>query len=394
MYIHDPITIVRELLSKESITPNDAGCMEYIETILKPLGFEITYLNHGDTKNMYARLGTTMPNFCFLGHTDVVPPGRPSLWENDPFKPTEKDGFIFARGACDMKGAIAAFLSALSEFLYEPLDKGSISLLLTSDEEGSGSNGTKRAIVELIDRSEYLSACLVGEPTNPKKMGEMYKIGRRGSMNCNLTITGRMGHVAYPELAHNPMYPLADFIFKLKTTPLDMGTEDFEPSRLEITSIDTGNPVTNLIPSAIKVKFNVRFNALHRGKTIAVFIRSYIQEIEESYPDYSFSLECDVTGEAFICEDKALKKIVEESVNEVCNNIPVGSTTGGTSDGRFIYPYCPVIEFGLISDEAHKANEKVSIDDLFKLKEIYRRILEKYFPRSHSSDYEFNMLNR
>lgn len=394
MKIYDPITLVKELLSRESVTPNDGGCMEYLDPILRDMGFEITYFNFGDTKNMYARHGTNMPNFCFLGHTDVVPAGRLSLWESEPFKPTEKDGYLVARGAADMKGAIAAYIAAVSQFLLEPLENASLSILLTSDEEGVAVNGTQRAIKELKGRSEYISACLVGEPTNPTQLGQMYKIGRRGSLNATLTIGGKMGHVAYPQMALNPIYPLTDFLNKVATTPLDEGCDSFEPSRLEVTSIDTENPIRNVIPGVAKVRFNVRFNPLHTGETLKIYLKNYIKEIEEKYPLYGFSLDLDVSGEAFMCKDLTLRRMLEESVNEVCEIVPQASTSGGTSDARFLYTLCPVIEFGLLSNEAHKANEKVAIDDLFKLTEIYRRVLDKYFPRSLTGDFEFNFLDR
>lgn len=390
--IYDPISLTRELLGKPSVTPDDAGCMEYLEPILRGMGFEITYLNYGNTKNMYARYGTQMPNFCFLGHTDVVPPGRLSLWKTDPFEPIEREGHIIGRGACDMKGAIGAYISALSEFLMEPLEGASLSVLLTSDEEGTGINGIQRVIKELVGRSEYITACLVGEPTNPKKLGEMYKIGRRGSINATLTIAGKMGHVAYPDDAMSPMPPLTDFLNKVARDPLDDGCDQFQPSRLEITNIDAENPITNVIPSLVKINFNVRFNPLHTGSTIKTFLKVYLSDIEEKHPEYGFSLDTNVSGEAFICDNLDLRKMVEESVNEVCNSIPEASTSGGTSDARFLYKYCPVVEFGLISSEAHQANEKISINDLFRLKEIYRRILEKYYPRALSEDYEFSFL--
>ncbi len=372
------VDLTKALIACPSITPRTAGVFDVLEAFLEPLGFtshRVTFEGDGGepTENIYLRLGTTEPNFCFAGHTDVVPVGDVAAWKTPAFAPQIVNGELVGRGAEDMKGAIAAFMLAVAEFTTSAEFNGSISFLITNDEEGNAINGTKKMLVWLAEKGEVISHCLVGEPTNVERLGDMVKIGRRGSITFTLTVRGVQGHAAYPERADNPVTRIIHMLHALKTTKLDDGTEHFPPSNLEVTSIDVGNPTTNVIPANASAKFNVRFNNLHTGAQIEQWVR------ERCAPFGEIDLQARVTGEAFLTRDEKLIRIISKAVEKVTGSAPVLSTTGGTSDARFIKDVCPVIEFGTTGKTAHMVNERVEVACLQGLVEIYREVLVGYF---------------
>ncbi|MBY0462354.1 MAG: succinyl-diaminopimelate desuccinylase [Alphaproteobacteria bacterium] len=372
----DPVTLTQNLIQRPSVTPNDGGCLDLVAEHLEEMRFTCHRLPFGEVSNLYARLGTAEPNFCFAGHTDVVPIGDLSKWSVDPFGGVIKDGYVYGRGAVDMKGAIACFIAAVSEVLSKGPFKGSISLLLTSDEEGPAHDGTIKVIEWLKSKGEKLSACLVGEPTNPKELGQMVKVGRRGSLNAKITAIGRSGHVAYPHFAVNPIPPLLDYLQSLLEKPLDEGMEDFDPSNLEITSVDVGNPTTNVIPDTAIAQLNVRFNPAYTGQSLTAHLETVLEKVKSKHKT-KWILDTKISGEAFLTHHPVLRQLVGNAVHEITGKIPEFSTSGGTSDARFLKNICPVMEFGLINAEAHQIDEKVRVEDLVMLTNIYERILEK-----------------
>jgi len=377
----DPASLTQALIQKPSVTPKDAGCLDLITQHLEDMGFTCHRLPFGDVDNLYARLGTQEPNFCFAGHTDVVPIGDQSHWTLPPFGGEIKDGFVYGRGAVDMKGAIACFISAVSEILKDGAPKGSISFILTSDEEGPAKDGTARIIEWLKARDEKISACLVGEPTNPKELGQMIKVGRRGSLNGTVIVRGRSGHVAYPHFAHNPIPPLLDYLQSLLQKPLDQGAKDFDPSNLEITSVDTGNLANNVIPASASANFNVRYNPAYTEGSLKTYLDSVLEGAKAKHAaDFDWSVSYQVSGEAFLTHNPALRDLVAGAVQKVTGMQPEFSTSGGTSDARFLKDICPVVEFGLINAEAHQVDEKVSVQDLKTLTQIYTEILRGVWP--------------
>jgi len=371
----DPITLTQSLIQRPSVTPRDNGCLDLVSHLLEEMGFTCHRLPFGEVDNLYARLGTFGSNFCFAGHTDVVPVGDISKWSVDPFGGTLKDGCVYGRGAVDMKGGIACFIAAVSEILAKGPFKGSISLLLTSDEEGPAHDGTIKVIEWLKSKGETLSACLIGEPTNPNELGQMIKVGRRGSLNAKITITGRSGHVAYPHFAINPIPPLLDYLQNLLAKPLDEGIEDFDPSNLEITSVDVGNPTTNVIPDTATAGLNIRFNPAHTGQSLTAYLNSALEKTKSKH-DVKWLLDTKTSGEAFLTNHSVLRELVADAVQEITGKVPEFSTSGGTSDARFLKDICPVVEFGLINAEAHQIDEKVRVEDLKMLTKIYVNILE------------------
>ena len=373
----DPVKLTQELIRCPSVTPRDEGVMEVLVKHLEQLGFVCNLLTIADaggepTKNLYARLGSEQPNLCFAGHVDVVASGDESKWSVPPFSATIKDGYLIGRGAEDMKGAIGAFVAAVSEYNKTP--KGSISLLITGDEEGGSVNGTRKMLPRLQAKGEIIDACIVGEPTNPTQLGQMAKIGRRGSAYGHLTVIGKQGHIAYPDLANNPVTTIIAMLSNLKNNNLDNGNEFFQPSNLEISTIDVGNKSANVIPAQAKASFNIRFNNIHNGKTIEEWVRARLDEIASNYELNFF-----VSGEAFITPPGKLSAIIVESTKEVTGLTPELSTTGGTSDARFIKDICPVVEFGTTGLTPHAIDEKVKLDDIIKLKDIYLKVVEKFF---------------
>ena len=374
----DVVELTKALIACQSITPHTAGVFDVIEKFMCPLGFKATRMTFEEegtepVENLYLRYGETWPNFCFAGHTDVVPVGDEAAWRVLPFQPEVIDGELYGRGAEDMKGAIAAFMIAARDYVGSSQCKGSISMLITQDEEGIAINGTKKMLDYLARSGEQWDACIVGEPTNPNELGEMAKVGRRGSITFTLEVVGKQGHVAYPELADNPVTRIAAMCAALKAQPLDTGNVFFPPSNLEVTTIDVGNPTVNMIPARAVAKFNVRFNNLHTSESIIEWVKQRIAPFGEHELTYR------VTGEAFLTKDEKLSGLVVMAVLEVMGRAPVLSTTGGTSDARFIKDYCPVIEFGTTGRTSHMVNERVEVKTLEGLAKIYQRMLERFF---------------
>ncbi len=378
----DPLALALELIRCPSVTPAEGGALSVLEQVLGALGFTCERMpfqapGTPDIDNLYAHIGAPRGRqFCFAGHTDVVPVGDRSRWTVDPFAGVVDQGWLIGRGAADMKAAIACFVAAAERYLAgrtRPLP-GGISLLITGDEEGPAINGTARMLEALRARGQRLDACLVGEPTNPHRLGEMAKIGRRGSLNGLLAVTGVEGHVAYPHLADNPLPRLVRLVGALLEIELDAGTAAFQPSNLELTAIDTGNPATNVIPRAATARFNIRFNDRHTGASLERRLRDALDRCGMAY-----HLEIQVSGEAFITQPGALSAMVAAAVADECGAPPAFSTSGGTSDARFIARACPVIEFGLVGESMHKVDEKVRVEDLERLTRIYVGVLERFF---------------
>lgn len=349
--------------------------MDYVMDFLASLGFEFLPIDIMGTRNLYAFRPGKGLNLCFAGHTDVVPPGDMSTWDYDPFEGVIKEGLLFGRGAVDMKGAIGAYLCALKTIIDsgQTSDLG-LSLLLTSDEEGDATYGTVQALKALEKEERKIDYCLVGEPTNPTKLGTMAKVGRRGSINFTVTANGVQGHTAYPQEAANPVPFLLNVGNALCNLTLDKGYKNFDPSHLEVTSFDIGNPVTNVIPGSGSFKFNIRFNPNHSGKQIIEKIQDLIVSISKSnFQEIKYQLDAKISGEPFLNSAPLLEEAITQSCLKVLGIKPELSTSGGTSDARFIKDYCPVIEFGLMSDQAHKANEHVRLTDLENLQKIYEQ---------------------
>lgn len=376
----DPVSLAQNLIRCPSVTPTDAGALDVLQRVLEGLGFACTRLpfqapGTDRIDNLYARFGTERPNFCFAGHTDVVPAGDRNAWTVDPFGGDIVNGRLYGRGAADMKGGIACFIAAISRHLAaKGPPQGSISLLITGDEEGPSINGTKPVLDWLATRGERIDACLVGEPTNPKALGDMLKIGRRGSMNVTLTAYGAQGHSAYPHLADNPLPRLAKALTLLTESPLDEGTAHFQPSTLALTSIDVGNPATNVIPAKGTAKFNIRFNDLHTPAGLEAHIRDVLEEVGGAW-----DLQVQVSGVAFLTPPGPLSEIVSEAVRSCTGRVPELSTSGGTSDARFIKDHAPVVEFGLVGATMHKVDENVALADIEALTRIYQAVLDRFF---------------
>jgi succinyl-diaminopimelate desuccinylase len=369
----NPLDIAQALIRCASVTPDDAGAIDLLAGALQRLGFtchRVDSATNGPTiRNLYARLGDGGPNFCFAGHTDVVPVGKG--WSVEPFAAEMIDGKLFGRGASDMKGAIACFVAAVARFLAEGKPRGSISLLITGDEEGPAVDGTVRVLDWLEARGETLDACLVGEPTNPRALGDGIKIGRRGSLNARLTVFGSQGHAAYPHLADNPIPRLLDMLNRLTEHPLDQGSDHFQASTLALTTIDVGNPATNVIPAEARAGFNIRFNDRHSGTSLGDWIRTTCDAVGGQY-----ELTVEVSGESFVTDPGPLSEAVAAAVAAETGRMPELNTAGGTSDARFIRRACPVVEFGLVGQTMHKADENVAVADLETLTRIYLRVLD------------------
>ena len=378
------LQLAKELIKFPTVTPIDAGIMKFLEKKLKTLGFKTKILefkekNSKPVKNLYARLGNKGPNFCYAGHLDVVPAGNLKDWTVNPFKPSIKKGFLIGRGANDMKSSVAAFVSAVSNFISKERQfNGSISLLITGDEEGVAINGTKKVVKYLRKKKEKIDFCLVGEPTNPNKLGEMIKIGRRGSMTGKLTIIGVQGHVAYPDRANNPSTTLVQILKELKEIKFDNGTKDFQPTNLEITKINIDNFADNVIPGSANAKFNIRFNNKHSSNSIKKKIDKIIKRISKKNKS-KFNIDYSVSGEAFLTKPNDTTYMIRDEIKKITKIKPKLSTTGGTSDARFIRKIAPCLEFGLVGKTMHKVDEAVSLSDLKKLTLIYSNILKNYF---------------
>ena len=388
----DPVNFAAELIRCPSVTPADAGALDLLEKVLAEIGFTCKRLpfQEPDTArvdNLYARLGDAAPHICFAGHTDVVPVGAADNWQKDPFSGEISDDKLWGRGAADMKGAIAAFVAATADYLSQNgKPKGSISLLITGDEEGPSVNGTIKMLDWLSTQQEVIDDCIVGEPTNPETLGEMIKIGRRGSVNTTVTIEGIQGHVAYPHRAANPVPHLVQLLERLITAKLDDGTPHFQPSNLELTGFDVGNAVTNVIPALAQARFNIRYNDIWSRDTITDWINENLSAAHDALNnaidgENKFSLTVDInhSGEAFLTPTGTLSELAVGAVEKTLGMTPELSTSGGTSDARFIKDHARVIEFGLVGKTMHKVDEHVKVNDIQSLTKIYQEILSGYF---------------
>ena len=373
------LKLAKDLIRKPSITPKDAGAINLLAKNLKSIGFNCKIINFKNIKNLYAKLGKSSPNFCYAGHTDVVPPGNVKKWTTNPFKPIVRNNKLIGRGANDMKASIACFVAAVSRFKNENKNfKGSISLLITGDEEGIAVNGTKRLIKYLKRKREKINFCIVGEPTNPNKLGEMIKIGRRGSLTGRLTIIGSQGHVAYPHRANNPSNTLIKILKKIKDLKLDKGTKNFQPSNLEVIKINIDNHADNVIPGSANAVFNIRFNDKHSSNSLKNKLNKIFKAVTKANKS-KFKVSYEVSGEAFLTKPNKTTYMVQNIVKKVTGLKPKLSTSGGTSDARFIKNIAPCLEFGLVGKTMHKIDESVSVSDLKKLTKIYKNILVSYF---------------
>ena len=378
------LQLAKELIRFPSITPEDTGVMKFLEKKLKKLGFKTKILEFKEkglkpVKNLYARLGNKGPNFCYAGHLDVVPPGNLKDWTVNPFKPSVKKGHLIGRGANDMKSSIAAFVSAVSIFLNKNHKfNGSISLLITGDEEGDAINGTKKVVDYLKKRKEKINFCLVGEPTNPNELGEMMKIGRRGSLTGKLTVIGIQGHVAYPQKANNPSTTIVKILNELKNIKFDKGTKDFQPTNLEVTKININNNADNVIPGSAEATFNIRFNNKHSSSSIKRRLNKIFKRMSKKNKS-KFKIEYRVSGEAFLTKPNITTFMIQNIIKKITKIKPKLSTTGGTSDARFIRRISPCLEFGLVGKTMHKIDEAVSLKDLNNLTKIYQNILQSFF---------------
>lgn len=368
------LELAKALIAKASITPDDNGCQELLADRLKPLGFDIETIHQNGVTNFYARKGKESPLVVFAGHTDVVPPGPLDLWDSDPFVPTEKDGKLFGRGAADMKSSLAAFITSIEDFLLQfPTHQGSIGLLITSDEEGVATDGTVRIVEMLKKRNEIIDYCIVGEPTSNSEFGDTIKNGRRGSLSAKLTVKGIQGHIAYPEKVKNPIHQIAPALDTLVKTTWDNGNEYFPETSWQVSNINGGTGATNVVPGYVEVLFNFRYSTSNTAEDL----KSKVENVLKDY-NLDFAIDWSHSGKPYLTEKGYLVDVLSESINHVTNITPEISTTGGTSDGRFIADICnQVVEFGPLNESIHKINEHVHLDHVNKLKQIYQKALEK-----------------
>ena len=384
MPIINELELSKDLIRFPSVTPKDAGAIKFLSKKLKKLGFNckiLEFKGNGSKpiKNLYARIGKRGPNLCYAGHTDVVPPGSMKDWTINPFKPSIKKNYLIGRGANDMKSSIACFVAAVSQFLQKKHKfNGSISFLITGDEEGYAINGTKKVVDYLKRKKEKIDFCIVGEPTNPNKLGEMIKIGRRGSLSGKIEIIGTQGHIAYPHLSNNPINTLVSICRKLKEKKLDKGNKNFQPSNLEFTSINVDNKAHNLIPARAIARFNVRYNNLHTSSSLKKKINLIVKKISNKNK-CKYKIDYIANGEAFLTKPGKNIFMAKKIIKKITKITPKFSTTGGTSDARFIKKISPCLEFGLVNKTMHKVDECVSISDLKKLTKIYNEFLVEYF---------------
>jgi succinyl-diaminopimelate desuccinylase len=381
---HSPLALAQSLLRCPSVTPAEGGALAFIESVLREAGFEVrrpVFSEPGtaDVENLYARYGTSEPCLLFAGHTDVVPPGDVSRWRHDPFGGVVDGAELHGRGAVDMKGGVACMMAAALAFVRENSDfKGSIGFLITGDEEGPAINGTVKLLDWAKARGERFDACILGEPTNPNRLGDMIKIGRRGSLTGHVTVEGKQGHVAYPHLAENPIPGLMRLLEGLLGEPLDRGTEHFDASNLEVTTIDVGNPAANVIPASARATFNVRFNDLWSPQSLEEELERRLREAAGNTVRYTLRTE-PTNAVAFLTPPNAFVGFIADAIEAETGIRPKLSTTGGTSDARFIVRACPVVEFGLVGQTMHQIDERVAVADLDRLTSIYRKVLAAYF---------------
>ena len=386
--VADVVELTRALVRCESVTPREAGALQLLERTLVGIGFacermDFSQAGTDDVANLYARIGTSGRHFCFAGHSDVVPVGDLSSWTIGPFAAELSAGYLFGRGAADMKGAIAAFSEASARFIARRGREfgGSISLLITGDEEGPAVNGTVKMLKKLAERGEKVDACVVGEPTSSRRFGDMMKIGRRGSMTVDMTVRGIQGHVGYPERLDNPIHRLAALIEALVREPIDKGSEFFQPTSLQFTTVDVGNKATNIAPGTVRARFNTRFNDLWTSQKLLAHLKERIERASAAVGGNG-TIEYDkveVSGESFYTPPGPLSDLVAGAVRDVAGVEAELSTTGGTSDARFIAKYCPVLEFGLVGETMHKVDEKSAVADLRSLARVYETVLDRYF---------------
>ena len=377
------IELTKSLINCQSVTPKNDGVLDFLENELSTIGFNCQRYKFSDdgtpdVDNLYAKFGNEEPNFCFGGHTDVVPVGDKSAWSYDPFEGIIDNGTLYGRGSSDMKSAIAAFVCASRDFINKAKFTGSISMLITNDEEGPAINGTKKVLEKIYSEGEKISSCLVGEPTSPKNIGEMIKIGRRGSLMAKINITGKQGHVAYPQWNLNPIEPLNKIIYDLNNLKLDKGTNEFPPSNIEFVNIDSSDGATNMVPNNASAQLNIRFNTSHSANSLEKNIKKIVEK-NISNTSFVSELEFYCTAEPFLTQQGKFTDIVKRSVDDITGLKSEFSTTGGTSDARFFKDYCEVVEFGLVGETAHQVDENVNVSDVSKLKNIYQSILENYF---------------
>ena len=383
----DPVALTQALVRCPSVTPEEGGALQLLQDLLQPAGFScrrllMTEPGTPDVDNLYARFGRGQPHLCFAGHTDVVPVGDQTSWTRPPFGAEIHDGVLYGRGAVDMKGAIACFAVAALRFIdrHGKQPDFSISFLITGDEEGPSVNGTMKVLDWMRDKGERMDACVVGEPSNPRALGDEIKIGRRGSLNGELIVHGKQGHAAYPQLAENPVPRLARLIDHLSSTTLDEGTPDFEPSSLQFTVISAPNTATNVIPGEARARFNIRYNDLWRRPKVEAWVREQCALASKDVAA-RFEVSFSGTGDVFLTKPGPLVETMRRAVADLTGRSPALTTGGGTSDARFIQAYCPVIEFGLVNETIHAVDERCPVEDLLKLTDIYERFIEGYFSR-------------
>jgi succinyl-diaminopimelate desuccinylase len=374
----DPVELTRALVRCPSVTPEEGGAIVLLERLLGAAGFRTARADRGGVANLFARWGDARPVLGFNGHTDVVPPGDPGRWRHPPFAAAVEDGRLYGRGAADMKSGVAAFVAAAIDLVAATPPEGSIVVTVTGDEEGPGLDGT-RAILDWMERhGERMDHCLVGEPTCPSRMGEMIKIGRRGSMNADITVYGTQGHTAYPERASNPLPALVRLLDRLSACTLDDGTRHFGPSTLALTTVDVGNPASNVIPAEARATLNIRFNDAHTSQTLSDWIEEEADRVAKAF-GVGIAARFRVSGESFLTEPGPFTDLVARAVRAETGLTPELSTSGGTSDARFVKAHCPVVEFGLVGATLHQVDEHVELAHIEQLKAIYGRILTDYF---------------
>ncbi len=378
--IPDAAELTARLIRCPSVTPDEGGALTLLADELTAAGFECQRVDRGGIPNLFARWGAkgAARTFGFNGHTDVVPPGDPASWTHPPFSGHEEDGWIWGRGATDMKSGVAAFVAAAIDFVTRTPPDGALILTITGDEEGAGRDGTLALLDWMAAQGEQMTVCLVGEPSNPDRMGEMIKIGRRGSITVHIQAHGLQGHAAYPHRVRNPLHALVRLLDDLVATPLDQGTAHFDPSGLQVTTIDCGNPAANVVPEKARATLNIRFNDLHSGESLERMIRDKAAAISAD-TSVDFAISTDISGESFLTQPGPFVDLVASIVREETGLDPVLSTSGGTSDARFVKDHCPVLEFGLVGHFMHQVDERVPADQVRQLARIYRRILERYF---------------
>ena len=376
----DPIALTANLVRCPSITPIEGGALQLLDKLLSEAGFETWRVDRNNTPNLYARWGVRGANksFGFNGHTDVVPLGDEAAWTVDPFGGDIKDGILYGRGATDMKSGVAAFVAAAIDFVTDTPPDGAVIIAITGDEEGPSTDGTIALLDWMQANNEAMTACIVGEPTCPELMGDMIKVGRRGSLTARFTVTGKQGHSAYPHRANNPLPAMMRLMDRLASHEMDKGSDHFDPSTLAVVTVDTGNPATNVIPASCRATANVRFNDLHTSASVIAWMQSQVDAVAAEF-GVNIDMPVRVSGESFLTPPGALSDLVSAAVQAETGITPKLSTTGGTSDARFVKDHCPVVEFGLVGKTMHQVDECVPVEQITQLKAVYARVLSQYF---------------